>query len=70
MTTLYKIIADFCQDPTAKIMGKIRYKTAKLTCGSFFYFVNFNKDLTKKNPVSQYDDFYVSLCEFLDRLNA
>lgn len=71
MTTLNKIIAEFCQDPTAQLMWKYRNKTAKLTCGSFFYFVNFSNDITKKkNPVSQYDDFYVSLCDFLDRLEA
>lgn len=48
MTTLNKIIAEFCQDPTAQLMWKYRNKTAKLTCGSFFYFVNFSNDITKK----------------------
>lgn len=44
MTTLYKIIADFCQDPTAQMMGKVRNRAEKLTCGSFFHFVNLNNE--------------------------
>lgn len=65
MTTLYKIIADFCQNPTEQIMGRVRNKNTNLTCGSFIYFVNFSNDITnKKKTVSQYDDYNVSLCDF------
>lgn len=34
----------------------------------FLLFREFQQWHNKKKPVSQYDDFYVSLCDFLDRL--